>query len=42
MSVCVMVAYGKDGVDKATISFTLANAALDLGEAVRIKRIVLD
>ena len=36
MSVCVLVAYGKDNVDKATIGFTLANAALDLGETVRV------
>ena len=36
MSVCVVIAYGKDNVDKATIGFTLASAALDLGEAVRV------
>ncbi len=36
MSLCVIVAYGKDHVDKATIGFTLANAALDVGEKVRV------
>jgi len=36
MSFCVMVSYGKDNVDKATVSLTLANAALDSGEAVFI------
>ena len=35
MSVCALVAYGKDNVDKATIGFTLANAALEQGEQVR-------
>lgn len=36
MSYCVLVAYGKENVDKATIGFTLANAALEAGEAVRV------
>jgi predicted peroxiredoxin len=36
MSVCVLVAYGKDNVDKATIGFTLANAAVDRGEKTSI------
>ena len=36
MSVCVLVAYGKDNVDKATIGLTLANAALEGGDEVRI------
>ena len=36
MSICVLVAYGKDSVDKATIGFTLANAALESGEEVSV------
>lgn len=36
MSVCVIVAYAKDNVDKATIGFTLANAARGLGEPVSV------
>lgn len=36
MSLCVLVAYAKDHVDKATIGFTLAHAALDAGEAVSV------
>ena len=36
MSFCVIVAYGKEQVDKATIGFTLANAALDLREKVSV------
>ncbi len=36
MSVAVIVAYARDNVDKATIGFTLANAALEQGEPVSI------
>lgn len=36
MGVCVIVAYAKDNVDKATIGFTLAVAARDLGEMVSV------
>ncbi len=36
MSICVLVAYGKDDIDKATIGFTLANAALENGEEVSV------
>jgi predicted peroxiredoxin len=36
MSVSVIVAYAKDNLDKATIGLTLANAALDDGEAVSV------
>ena len=36
MSFCVLVAYGKDNVDKATIGLTLANAAVDGGEQVSV------
>ncbi len=36
MSVCVMVTYAKDDVDKATIGLTLAHAALEVGEKVRV------
>ena len=36
MSVCVLVAYGKDNVDKATVGMTLANAALEGGEQVSV------
>lgn len=36
MSLCVIVTHAKDDVDRATIAFTLANAALDSGERVAI------
>ena len=36
MSFCVIVAYAKDNIDKATIGFTLASAALDSKEKVSI------
>ncbi len=36
MSVCVIVTHAKDDVDRATISLTLANAALDSSERVSI------
>ena len=36
MSVCVVVAYAKDNVDKATVGLTLAQAAQQGGEAVSI------
>ena len=36
MKFSFLVTYGKDNVDKATISFTLANAALDNGHQVMI------
>ena len=36
MSVCVLVAYAKDNVDKATVGLTLANAALANGEPVSV------
>ena len=35
-SVCVLITYGKDNVDKATIGLTLANAALEGGEQVSL------
>lgn len=34
MSICVVVTCGKDNVDKATVGFSLANAALENGEQV--------
>ena len=34
MSVSVVIAYGKDNVDKATVSLSLAGAALQGGERV--------
>lgn len=36
MSFTVLVAYGKDNVDKATIGFTLAHAAIDGGEKASV------
>ena len=36
MRLCVIVAYAKDNVDKATIGFTLAKAAMDRGERVTV------
>ena len=36
MSVCVIISYGKDNVDKATIGLTLANAAISQREEVQI------
>ena len=36
MSFCVLVAYAKDNVGKATVSVTLASAALDAGEKVSV------
>ena len=36
MSFCIMVNYAKDNIDKATISFTLANAGLESGERVAL------
>ncbi|MCH7761478.1 DsrE family protein [candidate division TA06 bacterium] len=36
MRICVVVAYSKDNVDKATIGFTLANAALESGEKLSV------
>lgn len=36
MSVCVLVAYAKDNVDKATIGLTLANVALESRDAVTV------
>jgi predicted peroxiredoxin len=36
MKLAAIVAYAKDNVDKATIGFTLINAALDAGHTVRV------
>jgi uncharacterized protein involved in oxidation of intracellular sulfur len=36
MTMCFIVGYADDNVDKATISLTLANAALDNGDSVII------
>ena len=36
MRVCVIVAYAKDNIDKATLGLTLANAAVSAGEQVSV------
>jgi tRNA 2-thiouridine synthesizing protein D len=36
MRYCILIAYGKDNVDKATIQLTLANAALDRADDVTV------
>ncbi len=36
MNLCIVVGYAKDNVDKATISFTLAHAAIEDGHKVRV------
>ena len=36
MKLAAIVAYAKDNIDKATIGFTLINAALDSGHKVRV------
>jgi predicted peroxiredoxin len=36
MKLAAIVAYAKDNIDKATIGFTLVNAALDSGHKVRV------
>lgn len=35
-SMCVLITFGKDNVDKATIGLTLANAAMEGGEEVSL------
>ena len=36
MRLCVIVAYAKDNIDKATLGLTLANAAVSAGEQVLV------
>ena len=36
MKLAAIVAYAKDNIDKATVGFTLANAALKAGHKVRV------
>lgn len=36
MKLAAIVAYAKDNVDKATVGFTLVNAALEAGHKVRV------
>ena len=36
MRLAVIIAYAKDNVDKATVGFTLVNAALDAGHQVKV------
>ena len=36
MKLSALVTYAKDNVDKATIGFTLANAALDAGHSLKV------
>ena len=36
MKLAAIVAYAKDNIDKATVGFTLVNAALDSGHKVRV------
>ncbi len=36
MKLCIIVGYGDDNVDKATVSLTLAHAALDEGDSVTV------
>lgn len=36
MKLAAIIAYAKDNIDKATVGFTLVNAALDSGHKVRV------